>query len=98
MPFGALWDIPPSNMKGIMDGDPKVPLRKGFKKVYGIAESKGIKQYTDYKKMLEEVKDIEAVVIALPLHLHAPVSIACMEAGKHVLCEKLMAWNVKQCK
>src|SRR5439155_1078338 len=43
-------------------------------------------------------KDIEAVVIALPLHLHAPVAIACMNAGKHVLCEKLMAWNVSQCK
>ena len=38
------------------------------------------------------------VVIALPLHLHAQVAIEAMEAGKHVLCEKLMAWNIKQCK
>ena len=43
-------------------------------------------------------KDIEAVVIALPLHLHAPVAIDAMQAGKHVLCEKLMAWNISQCK
>ena len=38
------------------------------------------------------------VVIALPLHLHAKVSMEAMEAGKHVLCEKLMAWNIAQCK
>ena len=38
------------------------------------------------------------VVIALPLHLHAPVAIDCLQAGKHVLCEKLMAWNISQCK
>src|SRR5204863_156778 len=42
--------------------------------------------------------DIEMVVIALPLHLHAPVVIDALKAGKHVLCEKLMAWNVAQCK
>ncbi len=38
------------------------------------------------------------VVIALPLHLHAKVAIEAMEAGKHVLCEKLMGWNIRQCK
>src|SRR5262249_35138479 len=43
-------------------------------------------------------KNIEAVVIALPLHLHSPVAIDAMHAGKHVLSEKLMAWNVRQCK
>ena len=48
--------------------------------------------------MLEKEKEIEAVVIALPLHLHAPVAIDCLKAGKHVLCEKLMARNIGQCK
>merc|ERR1712146_77940 len=42
--------------------------------------------------------DIEGVIIALPLHLHAPVAIEAMLKGKHVLTEKLMAHNVAQCK
>ncbi len=59
-----------------------------------------IRRYRDYKALLAD-KDklgLEAVVIALPLHLHAPVAIDCMRAGLHVLCEKLMAWNITQCK
>jgi predicted dehydrogenase len=42
--------------------------------------------------------DIEAVIIALPLWLHAPVAALAMEQGLHVLTEKLMAHNVAQCK
>jgi predicted dehydrogenase len=46
--------------------------------------------YTDYRKMLAD-KKIDAVVIALPVFLHAPVSIEALNAGKHVLVEKPMA-------
>ena len=42
--------------------------------------------------------DIEAVIIALPLWLHAPVAALAMKQGLHVLTEKLMAHNVAQCK
>ena len=45
-----------------------------------------------------EDKDIEAVIIALPLWLHAPVAAQAMKKGLHVLTEKLMAHNVAQCK
>lgn len=43
-------------------------------------------------------KNVEAVIIALPLHLHARVAIEAMRAGKHVLCEKLMGYSVAECK
>src|SRR5262249_30490946 len=99
--FIALCDIRPSNQKRIIDGEGATSLRKGYKAIYGADEAKKVgaeHMYTDYKQMLEKEKDLEAVVIALPLHLHAPVAIDCMNAGKHVLCEKLMARNVTQCK
>jgi predicted dehydrogenase len=106
--FVAVCDIRPTNLKRAYAGEPS-GLRKGFKRIYGSGvEQKGgtdyIESFTDYKEMLEKRKDIEAVVIAVPLHLHAPVAVDCMLAGKargkpiHVLCEKLMAWNVHQCK
>ncbi|MEM9825521.1 MAG: Gfo/Idh/MocA family oxidoreductase [Planctomycetota bacterium] len=43
-------------------------------------------------------KDIEAVIIALPLWLHAPIAAHAMKRNLHVLTEKLMAHNVAQCK
>ena len=42
-------------------------------------------------------EDIEAVVIAPPLWTHADIAVGCLEAGKHVLCEKMMAWDVAGC-
>src|SRR5689334_14015982 len=44
--------------------------------------------FSDYRKMLEQRKDIDAVVIATPDHTHAPTTLAALEAGHHVYCEK----------
>jgi len=52
--------------------------------------------YEDLKTMLEK-EDLEAILIATPLAAHAEVAVACLEAGKHVLCEKMMAWDVPSC-
>ncbi|RED85217.1 MULTISPECIES: Gfo/Idh/MocA family protein [Cohnella] len=42
---------------------------------------------SDYRIILED-PEVEAVSVCTPNHLHAPISIACLQAGKHVLCEK----------
>jgi len=47
------------------------------------------KVYTDFRRVLER-KDIDIIAIATPPHWHALISIAAMEAGKDVLCEKPM--------
>jgi predicted dehydrogenase len=54
------------------------------------------KRHTDFRKMLEEQKDIEAVLVATPDHLHAIIAKNAMEAGKHVYCEKPLTWSVKE--
>ena len=51
----------------------------------------------DYRKLLER-DDIEAVVIASPLWMHSRMTVDALNAGKHVFCEKTMAWSVEQCK
>ena len=48
--------------------------------------------FTDYQKMLE--LDLELVSIATPNSLHAPMAIAALQSGKHVLIEKPMATTV----
>jgi predicted dehydrogenase len=95
--FVAFSDIRPSNFRDrIFKGEPTGP-RRGFNFHYGNRAKGKIRHYVDYRELLAD-PNIEAVVIALPLHLHKEVAIAAMEAGKHVLCEKLMAWNITQCK
>ncbi len=53
-------------------------------RVRAAAERSGATAYTDYRKLLER-QDVDVVIIALPNDLHAEVSIAAAEAGKHVL-------------
>jgi predicted dehydrogenase len=52
--------------------------------------------YADWKDMLQK-EDLEAVVMAPPLWAHADIAVGCLEAGKHVLCEKMMAWDIDGC-
>ena len=55
------------------------------------------KRYTDYHKLLED-KDIDGVIIATPLGLHAQMTIDSLAAGKHTFCEKAMALTMYDCK
>ena len=54
-------------------------------------------QFNDYRVMLDKMhKQIDAVVVATPDHMHAPVSLAAMELGKHVYCEKPLTHTVAE--
>src|SRR6266852_5020299 len=54
----------------------------------------GARLYRDYRKMLEEIKEIDAVIVATPDHHHAPASIMAMKLGKHVYCQKPLTHSV----
>ncbi len=63
------------------------------KKEYGTEDAK---VYTEYEELLKE--DVEAVYVLTPNSSHAPISIAALEAGKHVMCEKPMAKTYAEAK
>jgi len=52
------------------------------------------KRYTDYREMLSKQKDIEAVIIATPDHIHAPAAMMAMKLGKHVYVQKPLTHTV----
>jgi predicted dehydrogenase len=54
------------------------------------------KRHKDYRQMLEQQKDIEAIVVATPDHMHATIALAAMDLGKHVYVQKPMAWSVDE--
>ncbi len=54
------------------------------------------KRYKDFRKMLEEQKDIDAVVIATPDHTHAVIAKAAMSHGKHVYVQKPLTYTVHE--
>jgi predicted dehydrogenase len=102
----AICDIRPSSIFRAFHGDwssaNAKKHRKGLMDVYGYqsedeARKKIHVEMYDYREVLKR-KDIDAVIIALPLFLHAKVAIDAMKAGKHVLTEKLMAHNIAECK
>ena len=53
------------------------------------------KLYDDYRRLLEN-GDVQGVIITTPLYLHAPMTIAALEAGKRVFCEKSMAYTMDE--
>ena len=53
------------------------------------------RSYTDYHELLKN-RDVDAVIICLPNFLHFPASLAALEAGKHVLCEKPPTMNAAE--
>lgn len=64
-------------------------------RVQAIGQLYGAKAYTSYEELLAE-EEIDAVSVCLPNYLHAPVSIAALNAGCHVLCEKPMATSKEE--
>ena len=104
----AIADIRPYNQyrafHGDHYGDAAFAARCGLMEKYGWKTEdearKHVKVYSDYRDLLNDADKlgIQAVIIGLPLHLHAKASVQAMSKGLHVLCEKLMGHSIIECK
>jgi predicted dehydrogenase len=86
---GVLNDLKSENIVALCDVD--WAKAGGTFKTFPKAE-----RFKDYRVMLEKRKDIEAVMIATPDHMHAPITLAALRAGKHVYVEKPMAHTIEE--
>ena len=85
----ALRDLALSEFVGVSRA--QSDLAESFAKQFGAK-----RWFADWRDVLRD-GEIDAVYIATPVHLHAAQTVAAVEAGKHVLCEKPMALNVADC-
>jgi len=88
--FDDLMNASTENIVALCDVDAK---RGGA----GFEKFPNAKRYSDFRKLLDkEEKNIDAVVVATPDHVHIPVSVMAMRMGKHVYCEKPLGQNIHE--
>ena len=101
--FGAEGSVLSDSLMNIMNtGDIKVVAvcdiwdyaRKKGKGTYR-ANGFEVNDYEDYEDLLAKEKDLQAVVVATPDFWHAPITNACLKAGLHVYCEKMMSNTIE---
>jgi predicted dehydrogenase len=56
------------------------------------------KTYTDYRKLLDELKDVDAFVVSTPDWTHREIDIAVLATGKHLYAEKPLSLTIEDCK
>ncbi len=86
----AIREIQDATLHAFADLDEN--RRSAFQKKHAPA-----KAYSDYHDVLQD-REIDAVIICLPNFLHFPASLAALESGKHVLCEKPPTMNAAEMK
>jgi predicted dehydrogenase len=84
----ALRRVPGARLRAVVSRDRD--RGEAFAREHGIE-----RVYTDHRALLDD-RDVEAVCVGLPNHLHAPVVLDAALAGKHVICEKPIATNLEE--
>src|SRR5262245_60028425 len=71
-------------------------IETSYAKQWASEKFKACATYADFRELLEKEKDINAVKIMTPDHLHATIAIAAMKKGKHVLLHKPLANRLQE--
>ncbi|MFN9458374.1 MAG: Gfo/Idh/MocA family protein [Acidobacteriota bacterium] len=98
----ALQNLPGVELAAVVSNDPK-KLAGDLSAIQGnlggpgeVLDFSNVKQYRTPEEAFAD-PTIDAVDLCLPTDLHAPLSLAALRAGKHVLVEKPMALDLAQC-
>jgi hypothetical protein len=73
-------------------------VQKYYGRTMDSGTYKGCASYEDFRELLEKEKDVDAIKIMTPDHLHATVAIASMKKGKHVVTHKPIANRIYEWK
>ena len=92
--FGATVQIPGFQSEGVEVTAVCARRRERAKEAAARFHIPGV--YDDYHEMLREAT-LDAVSVVSPIPLHHPMTMAAMDAGKHVLVEKPMATSLEDC-
>lgn len=90
--LNSMLKIPGVKFKAVCD---IWPYRQTYASRYLGKFGHKVEVYSDYRELLEKEKDIDAVVCASPDVFHAPITVAALEAGKAVYCEKNMSNTIE---
>ncbi len=52
------------------------------------------RRFTDWRRLFEQARDFDAVIVSTPDHMHAPIALPAMKLGKHVFCQKPLTHTV----
>ena len=80
---------PHVNVAALCDIDESMPFLGRAAEKYPAAA-----RFTDWRRLLDEAATFDAVIVATPDHMHAPISMAAMQLGKHVHCQKPLTHTV----
>jgi hypothetical protein len=89
------WSVGEGNIPGGRDVGKEV-VETWYAKERPGGGFRGCTAYADYRELLDKEKDLNAVKIMTPDHLHGLISVAAMKLGKHVIVHKPLANRLKE--
>jgi hypothetical protein len=91
----AMCDVDSRQIARLKSGapDPKRKKKGGSNLAAALEKTK---VYEDYRKLIEDEKTVDAIIIASGQHWHLEMSKLCLRAGKHVFCEKPLAHSAAE--